>query len=413
MTKKEWGRSKQTDAYLKVRPELSYKDGILLPGHRFVIPSGLGKRTLDIAHEAHQGIVRLKQALRTKVWWPGIDAQAENLVRQCRSCQIEAPPPPRETITPTTMPMTPWHTVHVDLCGPLPSGETLLVLVDCATRWPEVEILKSTTTTSIISRLRRIFATHGLPRVIVSDNGPQFVSGEFRDYLRANDVEHRRITPYHPQANAAVERFNATVMTALRRAHHEGRNWRDALHTFLMTYRSTSHPATNASPSLLMFGREVRTKLPSASEPRSSEAFEKARQKYAAYKRQMTLRANRHARKSENDIRPGDAVIITRGRSNKLDTRYDPDPWKVISRKGTSVTIERNRKQTMRHLSQVKKWHQSQHETREHDDDTLYDDDTASDASAENPSPRDEPRRSTRQRREPQRLTYYRGGPAM
>lgn len=75
-------------------------------------------------------------------------------------------------------------------------------MIDAATRWPEVEIIRSTTTKVIISRLDRILAPHGSPEEIVSDNGPQFVPQEFASYLQLIGVNHCHVTPYHPQANA-------------------------------------------------------------------------------------------------------------------------------------------------------------------------------------------------------------------
>ena len=74
--------------------------------------------------------------------------------------------------------------MHADLCGPFPSGESLLVIVNSCSRWPEVFILKSTTAAVIINRMKSCFAVHGLPEEIVTDNGPQFVAEEFDLYLR-------------------------------------------------------------------------------------------------------------------------------------------------------------------------------------------------------------------------------------
>jgi hypothetical protein len=83
------------------------------------------------------------------------------------------------------MPSQLWQTPHADLCGPFPSGESLLVMVDTYFRWPwpEVQVMKSTTSTAIIKCMKTTFATHGIPHEIVTDNGPQFTSAEFSTYL--------------------------------------------------------------------------------------------------------------------------------------------------------------------------------------------------------------------------------------
>ena len=105
------------------------------------------------------------------------------------------------------MPDRPWQDVHIELCGPFPSGESLLVCEDACTRWPEVAILRSTTSAAIIGCLRKILAVHGLPEKVVKDNGANLASEEFENFLETQGIQHRKVTPYWPQANGEVERF--------------------------------------------------------------------------------------------------------------------------------------------------------------------------------------------------------------
>ena len=86
-----------------------------------------------------------------------------------------------EPMIPTELPSRPWEHISIDLCGPFPTGENLLVVVDYYSRWPEVGLLKSTSTQSVINALDKIFARHGLSDKLTSDNGPQFRSEEFRE----------------------------------------------------------------------------------------------------------------------------------------------------------------------------------------------------------------------------------------
>ena len=79
---------------------------------------------------------------------------------------------------PVPMPESPWLSVAVDLCGPFPTGETLLILVDNYSRFPFGEILKSTTSSNCISKLFKIFSVHGLPEILTSDNEGQLTSKE-------------------------------------------------------------------------------------------------------------------------------------------------------------------------------------------------------------------------------------------
>ena len=141
--------------------------------------------------------------LRSKVWWPGIDNQVERMIKECIPCQAAVHQSPKRQVplNMTELPPHPWYTVHADFCGPFPNGDKLLVMIDAYSRYPEVEIMQSTTTTAVIARLQRIFARHGYPEEFTTDNGPPFNATEFTIYLIENGVHHRRITPYWPQAN--------------------------------------------------------------------------------------------------------------------------------------------------------------------------------------------------------------------
>ncbi|XP_061196490.1 uncharacterized protein K02A2.6-like [Saccostrea echinata] len=98
-------------------------------------------------------------------------------------------------------PSQPSQDLAIDFLGPLPSGDSLLVLVDCYSRWMDVTIMKSTTTDKVIQSLKSTFATHGVPLSIRTYNGPRFVSGEFKEFLQEYGISHRKTTPLWPQAD--------------------------------------------------------------------------------------------------------------------------------------------------------------------------------------------------------------------
>ena len=104
---------------------LHIKKGLILKGSRIVIPEKLRKKVLNIAHETHQGITKTKMLLRTKVWWPNIEQDVENLIKSCVPClsvsNMEKPEPLKSTKMPGI-----WEQVHIDLYGPMPSGEYIL-----------------------------------------------------------------------------------------------------------------------------------------------------------------------------------------------------------------------------------------------------------------------------------------------
>ena len=149
--------------YIPVCGELCVIGKLILRGTRIVIPSKLRPRVLSLAHERHPGIVSMKQRLRSKVWWPGIDREAEKFCKTCHGCQLVSSPANPEPIKSTPLPSGPWQHLAIDLLGPLPSGESVLVIVDYFSRYYEVEVMRSTTSEKVIECLEKIFSTHGLP----------------------------------------------------------------------------------------------------------------------------------------------------------------------------------------------------------------------------------------------------------
>ena len=110
-------------------------------------------------------------------------------------------------------------------------------------------------------KLGSIFATHGLPQTIHSDNGLLFVSKEFEGFLEYLGIQHKEGVPYWPQSNGEVERCNETLLKIVRIARLEGKDWWKSLQNFLFQYRVTPHTVTAVSPALLLVGRKLRDKL--------------------------------------------------------------------------------------------------------------------------------------------------------
>ena len=239
--------------YRHVSGELTVLGKLVLRGSRIVIPQVPRERVLHLAHEGHQGVVKTKQRLRSKVWWPKIDQGAEEICKTCHGCQLVSQCPRPEPVKRTTLPDRAWKDVAADLLGPLPGGEYLLVVLDYYSRFFEVDILKSVLSNDIINCLDRIFATHGIPQSLRTDNGPQFVSSVFEEYLESNDVRHLTSTPLWPQANGEVERQNRSLLKSMRIAQALGKDWRRELNKFPLAYRSTPHVVTRVSPAKMLF----------------------------------------------------------------------------------------------------------------------------------------------------------------
>lgn len=313
------------------------------------------KQMLDIAHEGHPGIVSMKQNLRTRVWWPGIDKDAEQFCKTCYGCQLVGRPTPPEPMTRTELPSAPWDYLAADLLGPLPNTqEYIFVVIDYYSRFVELEVTKSTTSEKLIQILRKIFSRHGLPHCLQTDNGSCFVSEQFEHYLEENGIMHRKTTPLWPSANGQIERINSSILKRIRIAEAEKRNWKTDLDTYMLMYRSSPHATTGVSPAELLYGRKIRSKIPQLQEYRSQDS--EIRDRDCERKEKGKVYSDRKRNARDNDIQTGDKVLLRQNRRDKLDTKFGHEPFTVKGKYGNSVTIEKNGVQYKRNITHVKKY---------------------------------------------------------
>lgn len=135
----EW--SNLTTPYKFVKTELCFTNDILLRGTRIIIPEKLRESILELAHEGHPGMTKMKQRRRAKVWWPKIDEQVDNFVKKCPGCLMIGAPSAPEPIKRYELPREPWQHLAMDYMGILPLGHHLLVVIDYYSRFIEVEIM--------------------------------------------------------------------------------------------------------------------------------------------------------------------------------------------------------------------------------------------------------------------------------
>jgi hypothetical protein len=244
----------------EIHQKFSLHDGCLMNGIRVVIPKLLQKQVLHELHTGHMGISKMKALARSYCYWKGIDFDIENLVKSCKSCCNTQNNVSKIQSHPWDFPNKPWERVHIDYAGPF-MEYSFLIVVDAHSKWPEIIPTKPTNSTATIKILREIFSRFGLPSILVSDNGSNFRSSEFEDFLKANGIHHKYSAPYHPATNGQAERFVQIMKQSLRAMENEPGDITLKLSRFLMQYRITPHTTTKRSPAELMFGRKIRSRL--------------------------------------------------------------------------------------------------------------------------------------------------------
>lgn len=320
--------------------ELCFAGNILLRSTRIVMPDSLREQTLQLAHEGHPGMSVMRRRLRTKVWWPKIDRQVEDWVKKCRGCTLVSAPNPPEPLRRTTLPSGPWEHLAIDFLGPMPSGHYIFVVVDYYSRFFEVDIMTKIDSAKTIKRLKSIFARFGLPISITADNGPQLISEEFKQYCEAHDIELNTTTPYWPQMNGEVERQNKSLLKRMIICQEQKGNWQEDLEQYLLMYRSTAHSTTLKTPAEMMFGRNIRDKLPSIVQKKEVGGDDENYDHDTLMKSKGKEYADRKRHAKQSDIAEGDSVLAKRQVvTNKLATAFEPTVFKVVKRSGSEATI--------------------------------------------------------------------------
>ena len=175
----------------------------------------LQKPILKDFYAGHPGSTRKKSLMCSCVHWPNMDKDIENAVKSCKGCALEAKAIPIK-FNPWPKKDLLWPRVHIDFTGPH-EGYYNLIVVDSFLKWPEVYRYKNPTTEITIKFLHELFTRLGVVDTLMSNNGSQFMSGEFRDFCETYQIKHITIPSYHPISNEQAERFVDTLKRALKK----------------------------------------------------------------------------------------------------------------------------------------------------------------------------------------------------
>ena len=181
-------------------------------GSQIVILKVLQEEVFEQIHSGHQGLNKCKERARLSVWWPGITKSIEKYVNGCRTC-CQFQKPKVEPLCPSELPQMCWQKVGTDLF--VWNQATYVLVIDYYSRYIEIAKLTSLTSEGVITHLKLIFARHGIPHTVVSDNGPQYSSSSFTTFADQYGFCHITSSPRYPQANREAERAVQTVKNLL------------------------------------------------------------------------------------------------------------------------------------------------------------------------------------------------------
>jgi hypothetical protein len=305
---REW---QQADSTLKTVRELAhsgkqaeggasfcYRDGLLYrlwspdgntdhvkACEQLILPLQCRSAVLQIAHDVptagHLGINKTRSRILCRYYWPGVFKEVADHCRSCEVCQRSPGGNRRIRAEMVPMPLVerPFERIAMDIVGPLPRSKAgnkyILTVCDYATRYPEAIPLPSIEAERIAKELVKLFSRVGIPDEILTDQGTNFMSVFLQEIYRLLHIKRIRTTPYHPQTDGLVERFNGTLKAMLRKlTSRNQKDWDELLPYLLFAYREVPQESTGFAPFELLYGRRVRGPLDVLREVWSGEEVE-------------------------------------------------------------------------------------------------------------------------------------------
>lgn len=335
--------TEETKKFKAIKNELTEINGIILRGHRIVIPSTLKNEVLNVGHMGHPGICMMKRRIREKYYWCNMDQDIEKFVNACESCRLMALTFPSAKLIRTKIPEKPWQMIAIDFLGPAPKGERILVIVDYFSRYVEAIFMEKCDTDQVILALEEIFSRLDWPEAITSDNGPPFQSHEFVSWCENNGILLRHSLPYQPRMNGEVEVQNKMIVKAIIIAFNKRKDYRKEVQNLLEAHRNTPHSVTGVPPLQLMLNRNCNLRgrfhsifdlnFPNVDRMEIQDKDAKEKEKGRIY-------ADKDQKNKDVELKEGDLVLIKRQRrTHKWETKNYPYKFKVVKKVGAAVTI--------------------------------------------------------------------------
>ena len=249
--------------YNRHRDNLLVVDGVPMLGRRVIIPSSLRRRVLESLHSLHQGSAKMLERAKHSVYWPGIVDDLEQTRKSCSVCDRNAPSQAQMPPLPLESPEFPFQMIAMDYFEV--KGKSWLAIADRFSGWLSLFYFpREASSQELINTLKYYFCTHGIAEQVSSDDGPQFRSNQFKQFLTSWGVsQHRVSSSYPPHSNLRAETaVKSGKRMLLDNTKTDGSPQWDKIIRAMMQHRNTPDAEYGLSPSQLVFGRPIRDFLP-------------------------------------------------------------------------------------------------------------------------------------------------------
>lgn len=295
-------------SYFNVRDELSVQNGVVFCGERAVVPKSLRKDMLQRIHASHLGIEGCLRRARECLYWPGMNSEVKDFIQQCEVCRSTDVKQQKEPLQPHDIPTRQWAKVAVDLF--VCNGQNYLIIVDYYSGFWEIEHLDSTVSSHVIRKMKMHFACYGIPDVVMSDNGPQFASEEYKRFSKMWKFELITSSPHHPRSNGKAENAVRAAKRLMMKAKKDGSD----VYLALFDYRNTPTQGLDTSPVQRLMSRRTKTLLPTTARLLQPQIPDGQHEKILSNQERQAKYYDRRAR-TLPDLKPGDTVRMYHGPS--------------------------------------------------------------------------------------------------
>lgn len=237
-------------------------------GRRWVVPKQSIWYVIRANHDdvGHFAVDKTVERIKSKYWFPRLRKIVAKYIKNCLNCiyykNIHGKKPGK--LFPIPKHARPFHTLHVDHLGPFVRTTLgncyLLVLVDSFTKFVFISAVKNTKSKVVINEFKKIFKIFGNPKRLVCDASTAFTSNLFTNYCKDRNIRAHIIATAVPRSNGQVERYNQTILEALRSmgADTENNKWDEHIASIQQGINTTVNRTTSAVPSEVFFGYRIR-----------------------------------------------------------------------------------------------------------------------------------------------------------
>lgn len=328
---------KELLCYFDYKHDLNIVQNIIFKNNLILIPQNLVETILKKLHVGHPGIVRMKARAKTCVFWPKIGEQIEVFCKRCDICAKYQCSNQKSAMIIRDPPNFPWEDVGADVFEF--KKKYFLVVVDYLSNYIEVAQLSNLTTTTIINKLKPIFARHGIPLKFFTDGAPYFTSAQFKEFSKQWDFNHITSSPHFPKSNGMAESAVKTIKNIFKKSQETGEDINLAL-----LYHRTTPRTEMPAPSEIIMNRILRSNIPQKleqlipSQPHVN--MEALRKQWLKTRQNAKINYDKTAKVKENKYVTGQSIMYKKMPDSKwskgkiIEVHNTPRSYQILDENG-------------------------------------------------------------------------------